>query len=79
MTAALPEIEVGEIAAWPSAARSRIPGVAAIRATSGFQRGMLFAGADHRRVLRHPRHLRAADRALRLRRRPRPTARASAP
>ena len=42
MTAALPEIEVGESGL--ASRRSRIPGMAAIRATSGFQRGMLFAG-----------------------------------
>ena len=43
MTAALPEIEVGE-SGLAERGRSRIPGVSAIRATSGFQRGMLFAG-----------------------------------
>jgi peptide/nickel transport system permease protein len=42
MTAALPEIEVGESGL--AGRRSRIPGMSAIRATSGFQRGMLFAG-----------------------------------
>jgi peptide/nickel transport system permease protein len=43
MTAALPEIEATEEAL--GTRHSRIPGVAAIRATSGFQRGMLLAGA----------------------------------
>jgi peptide/nickel transport system permease protein len=42
MSAALPEIEVGESGL--AGRRSRIPGMSAIRATSGFQRGMLFAG-----------------------------------
>jgi peptide/nickel transport system permease protein len=42
MTASLPEIEVGESGL--AGRRSRIPGMSAIRATSGFQRGMLFAG-----------------------------------
>ena len=42
MTATLPEIESAE--AELPARRSRIPGLAALRATSGFQRGMLVAG-----------------------------------
>jgi peptide/nickel transport system permease protein len=42
MTAALPEIEAGAIS--PAAGRSRIPGMASLRATSGFQRGMLVTG-----------------------------------
>jgi peptide/nickel transport system permease protein len=42
MTATLPEIESAEIEL--PTRRSRIPGLAALRATSGFQRGMLVAG-----------------------------------
>jgi peptide/nickel transport system permease protein len=42
MTAALPEIEQTE--AQLETRPSRIPGLAALRATSGFQRGMLLAG-----------------------------------
>ena len=42
MTASFPELETSP-EPLPSR-RSRIPGMAAIRATSGFQRGMLFAG-----------------------------------
>lgn len=42
MTATLPEIEVSSEAL--ATRRSRIPGMAAMRATSGFQRGMLIAG-----------------------------------
>ncbi len=43
MTATLPEVEATEINLGPR--RSRIPGIAAVRATSGFQRGMLVAGS----------------------------------
>jgi peptide/nickel transport system permease protein len=43
MAATLPELEGLELEA--GSRRSRIPGLAALRATSGFQRGMLFAGA----------------------------------
>lgn len=42
MTATLPELEGTELEA--GSRRSRIPGLAAVRATSGFQRGMLLAG-----------------------------------
>jgi ABC-type dipeptide/oligopeptide/nickel transport system permease subunit len=44
VTATLPEVEV--TAEELGARRSRIPGVAAMRATSGFQRGMLVLGAS---------------------------------
>ena len=43
MTASLPEVEVTELEV--IARHSRIPGLNAMRATSGFQRGMLLAGA----------------------------------
>lgn len=43
MTAALPEIEATDSTL--SGRHSRVPGLDAIRATSGFQRGMLLAGA----------------------------------
>jgi peptide/nickel transport system permease protein len=43
MTATLPELEHIEVDA--AAGRSRIPGLNAMRATSGFQRGMLIVGA----------------------------------
>ncbi|PZS17243.1 MAG: peptide ABC transporter permease [Pseudonocardiales bacterium] len=42
MTASLPELEVTELEV--GARHSRIPGLNAMRATSGFQRGMLLAG-----------------------------------
>jgi ABC-type dipeptide/oligopeptide/nickel transport system permease subunit len=42
MTASLPEVEQTE--AQLEARPTRIPGLAALRATSGFQRGMLVAG-----------------------------------
>src|SRR6266545_4270895 len=42
MTIGLPEVERTEVAL--ESRPSRIPGVAALRATSGFQRGMLVAG-----------------------------------
>jgi peptide/nickel transport system permease protein len=42
MTASLPEVELTEIEV--ISGRSRIPGLNAMRATSGFQRGMLLAG-----------------------------------
>ena len=48
MTASMPELEGAESAvALPTGERkhSRIPGLDAVRATSGFQRGMLLAGA----------------------------------
>lgn len=45
MTATLSEVESGGGDDVPPGRRSRIPGVAAIRATSGFQRGMLLTGA----------------------------------
>lgn len=42
----LPELEPGEFAALPGTRKhSRIPGLDAVRATAGFQRGMLVAGA----------------------------------
>ena len=45
MTVNLPELEGTEVAAaLPGRRRSRIPGLNAIRATSGFQRGMLVVG-----------------------------------
>lgn len=46
MTTALPEAEAvaGQEPVQPGGKRSRIPGVAAMRATSGFQRGMLIFG-----------------------------------
>jgi len=43
MTASLPELELTEVEV--IARHSRIPGLNAMRATSGFQRGMLLAGA----------------------------------
>ncbi|PZS16909.1 MAG: peptide ABC transporter permease [Pseudonocardiales bacterium] len=43
MTASLPELELTEVEI--AGRRSRIPGLNAMRATSGFQRGMLLAGA----------------------------------
>jgi peptide/nickel transport system permease protein len=43
MTVALPEVEQTE--SQLEGRRSRVPGLAAMRATSGFQRGMLVAGA----------------------------------
>jgi peptide/nickel transport system permease protein len=45
MTASLPELEAVEADIGPEGRRSRIPGMNAIRATSGFQRGMLIAGS----------------------------------
>jgi peptide/nickel transport system permease protein len=42
MTAAMPEVEASEQGL--TSRRSRLPGLAAIRATTGFQRAMLFAG-----------------------------------
>jgi peptide/nickel transport system permease protein len=43
MTVPLPELDLTELEIGPR--RSRIPGLDAMRATSGFQRGMLLAGA----------------------------------
>jgi peptide/nickel transport system permease protein len=43
MTTSLPALEIAEVDL--GAGRSRIPGLNAVRATSGFQRGMLLAGA----------------------------------
>ncbi len=43
MTASLPELELADVEV--GARRSRIPGLNAMRATSGFQRGMLLVGA----------------------------------
>jgi peptide/nickel transport system permease protein len=43
MTTSLPELELTEVEV--GSGRSRIPGLNAVRATSGFQRGMLLVGA----------------------------------